>query len=136
MPPPQCKKQVQSLIGMVNYLSKFSAQLSELAEPIWELSKEKVPFNWGPEHDEAFHLIKKEIMAAPILAYYNPNKPMILQTDASCKGLGACLLQNEKPVYFASKALTEMQKGYMVIELESLVVAWAMEKVPPFLIWK
>ena len=25
MPPPQCKKQVQSLIGMVNYLSKFSA---------------------------------------------------------------------------------------------------------------
>ena len=82
MPPSQCKKQVQSFIGMINYLSKFSAQLSELAEPIWELSKEKVPFNWGPEHDSAFQLIKKEIMAAPILAYYNPNKPTILQTDA------------------------------------------------------
>ena len=54
---------------------------------------------------------------------------MVLQTDASCKGLGACLLQNEKPVYFASKALTEMQKGYVAIELESLVVAWAMEKI-------
>ena len=80
MPPPQCKKQAQSLIGMVNYLSKFSAQLSELAEPICELSKEKVPFNWGPEHDEAFRLIKKEITIAPILAYYNPNKPTILQT--------------------------------------------------------
>ena len=50
-------------------MSKFSAQLSELAEPIWELSKEKVPFNWGPEHDDAFRLIKKEIMVAPILAY-------------------------------------------------------------------
>ena len=74
---------------MVNYLSKFSAQLSELAKPIHELSKEKVPFNWGLEHDEAFCLIKKEITAAPILAYYNPNKPTILQTDASCKGLGA-----------------------------------------------
>ena len=34
MPPPQCKKQVQSFIGMINYLSKFSAQLSELEEPI------------------------------------------------------------------------------------------------------
>ena len=133
MPPSQCKKQVQSFIGMINYLLKFSAQLFELAKPIWELSKEKVPFNWGLEHDSAFQLIKKEIMVAPILAYYNPNKPTILQTDASCKGLGACLLQNEKPVYFASKALTEMQKGYVAIELESLAVAWAMEKFHHFL---
>ena len=133
MPPPQSKKQVQSFIGMVNYLSKFFARLSELAEPIRELVKERVPFNWGPEHDEAFNLIKKELTAAPILAYYNPKKLTVLQTDASCKGLGACLLQNEKPVYFASKALTEMQKGYVAIELESLVVAWAMEKFYHFL---
>ena len=70
-----------------------------------------------------FRLMKEEIMAAPILAYYNPNKPTILQMDASCKRLGACLLQNEKPVYFASKALTEMQKGYVAIELELLAVA-------------
>ena len=133
MPPPQCKKQVQSFIGMINYLSKFSAQLSELAKPIRELSKEKVPFNWGLEHDSAFQLIKEEIMVVQILAYFNPNKPTILQTDASCKGLGACLLQSEKPVYFASKALTEMQKGYVAIELESLAVAWAMEKFHHFL---
>ena len=72
-------------------------------------------------------------MVAPILAYYNPNKPTILQTDASCKGLGACLLQNEKPMYFASKALTETQKGYVVIELKSLAVTWAMEKFHHFL---
>ena len=58
MPPPNSKKQVQSFIGMVNYLSKFSTHLSELAECIWELSKEKVPFNWGPEHEESFKLVK------------------------------------------------------------------------------
>ena len=133
MPPPQSKKQVQTFIGMINYLSKFSAQLSELAEPIRELSKERVPFNLDPEHEEAFCLIKKEVTTAPILAYYNPNKPTVLQTEASCKELGACLLQNEKPVCFASKALTETQKGYMAIELESLVVAWAMEKFHHFL---
>ena len=57
----------------------------------------------------------------------------MLQTDASCKGLGACLLQNKKPVYFSSKALTEMQKGYVAIELESLAVTWAMEKFHHFL---
>ena len=72
-------------------------------------------------------------MVAPILAYYNPNKPTILQTDASYKGLGACLLQNEKPVYFASKALTEMQKGYVAIELELSAVVGAMENFHHFL---
>ena len=50
MPEPSCKKQVQSFIGMVNYLSKFSSRLSEPAKPIRELSKDKVPFNWDPEH--------------------------------------------------------------------------------------
>ena len=49
---------------------------------------------------------------------------MVLQTDASIKGLGACLMQLGKPVYFASKALTETQKGDVAIKLESLVVMW------------
>ena len=133
MPPPTCKKQVQSFIGMVNYLSKFSACLSELAEPIRELWKEKIPFNWGPENQESFKLVKKEIAPAPILAYYNPRKARVLQTDVSIKGLGAGLLQEERPVYFASKALTEVQTGCMAIELESLAVAWAMEKFHNFL---
>ena len=56
-----------------------------------------------------------------------------LQTDASIKGLGACLLQDSKPVYFASKTLTNAQKGYVVIELESLAVVWAMQKFLNFL---
>ena len=78
-------------------------------------------------------MIKKELVKAPILAYYNPNKEMVLQTDASIKGLGACLLQQGKSVYFTSKALTETQKGYVAIELESLAVAWVTEKFHHFL---
>ena len=67
--------------------------------------------------------MKNEIITAPILTYYDPKKITVLQTDASIKGLGACLLQDEKLVYFASKALTEAQQGYVAIELESLAVA-------------
>ena len=48
MPAPTSKKQVQSFIGMINYLSKFSARLSEIVEPIRELAKDKIPFKWGP----------------------------------------------------------------------------------------
>ena len=69
---------------MINYLSKFSTRLSELAEPIRELCKDKVPFNWGPEHQDAFKLMKREIATAPILAYFNPkNKLSYKLTQAS-----------------------------------------------------
>ena len=77
--------------------------------------------------------MKIESARAPVLAYYNPRKQTVLQTDTSIKGLGVCLLQEEKPVYIASKVLTEAQKGYVVIEIESLAVAWAMEKFHHFL---
>ena len=132
MPSPTNTKQVQSFIGMINYLSTFCPQLSKLAEPIRELSKDKVPFNWGSEHQDAFIQMKKEVASAPVLAYYNPKKKTTLQTDASIRGLGACLLQDSKPDYFANKALMVAQKGYVAIELESLAVAWANGKVPSF----
>ena len=92
-----------------------------------------MPFNWGPKHQEVFKQMKKEIVRAPILAYYNPKKETILQTDASIKGLSTYLLQEQRPVYFASKALTEIQRGYVAIEIESLAVAWAMKKLHHFL---
>ena len=72
--------------------------------------------------------LKKETVKSAILTYYDPNKETVLQTDISIKGLGACLMQHGKPVYFASKALTETKKGYVAIELGSLAVVWAMEK--------
>ena len=109
MPARSCKKEVQSFIGMINYLSKFSARLSEIVLPIRELAKDKVVFNWSPEHQAAFKLVKNEIATTLIHAHYDPKKTSVLQTDASINGLGACLLQDEKPVYFASKALTEAQ---------------------------
>ena len=83
IPAPTSKKQLQSFIGMIKYLSKFSARLSEIAEPIRELAKDKVPFNWGPKHQSVFTQMKPEIASAPILANYNPRKQTVLQTDTS-----------------------------------------------------
>ena len=58
----------------------------------------------------------------------------MLQTDASIKGLGACLLHEDKLVYLASTALTDAQKGYVVIELKPLAVPWAIEKLLHFFV--
>ena len=84
---PQDPKKRYSHLLVINYLSKFSPRLTELAEPIRELVKEKVPFNWGPEHEESFAMLKKEIIKAPVLAFYNPQKETVLQTDCKYKRL-------------------------------------------------
>ena len=87
MPSPSCKKEVQSFIGMINYLSKFSARLSELALPIRELAKDKVAFNLGLEHQAAFKLVKNEIIATPILAYYDQRRPQCYKQMPVSMGL-------------------------------------------------
>ena len=65
MPAPTCKMQVQSFIGMVNYLSKFLVRLLEIVEPIRELCKDKVPFNWGPEHQSSVQPNEKRDCQSP-----------------------------------------------------------------------
>ena len=57
---------------------------------------------------------------------------MTLQTDASKKGLGAVLLQNSKPVMFASRALTGSERNYQNLERECLAMIWGMESSTTF----
>ena len=95
--------------------------------------KKNAPYAWGPENNQAFEYIKNEIVQATILQYYDAKKETALQTDISIKGLGACLLQDGHPIYFASKSLQDAEHGYVAIELEALAVAWAMEKFHHFL---
>ena len=87
----------------------------------------------GPRAPSSLQLNKEGDHKCPDTSLLQPQKRKKLQTDASIKGLVACLLQEGKPVYFASKALTEAQKGYAAIGLESLVVVWAIEKFHHFL---
>ena len=68
--------------------------------------------------------------------YYNPKACMILQTHASKKRLGAVLLQNFKPVMFASRALTGRERSYQNFEHECLATIWGMEKFHYFLYGK
>ena len=133
MPKPVNLKDIQTFLGMVQYLSKFSPRIAEIAELLWDIMKKHAPFAWGPEHNHAFDSIKKEIVQAPILRYYDPKKEIVLQTDGSIKGLGTCLLQDRHPVYFASKLLQDAEHRYVTIEIEALTVAWAMEKFHHFL---
>ncbi|XP_060582493.1 uncharacterized protein K02A2.6-like [Ruditapes philippinarum] len=59
---------------------------------------------------------------APVLAYYDPKKPVTLQVDSSARGLGCTCLQDGKPIAFASKNLTPTERGYAQIEKETLAI--------------
>ena len=133
MPKPKDIKQLQSFLGMINYLNWYSPRLAEITSPLRDLTKDNVPFIWGPEHTNAFHAEKQEIAKAPLMAYYDPKKPTAVQTDASGYGIGCALLQTGKPVAYASKALQAHEQGYVALEREALAVAWALEKHHHFL---
>ena len=105
MPPPTDMEGVQRLNGFVNYLAKFLPKLSETMEPIRQLMRNDVPWNWAAAQQQAFEDVKKLVTNAPILSYYDSKKPLMIQCDASEKGLGAALLQEGQPIAFASRAL-------------------------------
>ena len=93
MTPPKTIQELKSFLGMVNYLSRFSPNLSNLDQPLRKLCKRDVMWTWDSEQQGAFEQIKNIMTTLPVLAYFDQAKDHIIQCDASKKGLGAVLLQ-------------------------------------------
>lgn len=133
MPHPTDAKAVQRFIGFVTYLAKFLPRLSEVCEPMRRLLDKDVMFHWLPKHDAAVQEIKRLVTAAPVLRYYEVTKLVTIQSDASQKGLGCCLLQDGQPVGFASRALTHTEQNYAQIEKECLSIVFACQRFHHYL---
>ena len=116
IPSPEDKKGIERMLGIVNYLAKFVPNMSTITKPIRELLRGDVEFQWGEAQEKAFQEVKDVLTKAPILAYYDVRKPAKVTCDASKCGLGAALLQDDKPVAFASRALTDAEKRFAQIE--------------------
>ena len=120
MPRPTDAKGVQTFLGCVNYLLQFIPNLSEVTEPLRQLTQtEKFEFAWQSRQEEAFAEIKRLLTRTPTLAYFDQSRPIIIQTDASNFGLGGVLLQEGKPVAYTSHTLSKTEQNYL--EYSSLV---------------
>ena len=128
LPKPTNIKDLQTILGMVNYLHRFTPKLSIISAPLRDLCKKDTVFVWGPEHDKAFADIKSEISKGTTLRYYNPKEPLALQVDASSRGLGTALIQSGGLIAYASKALTETECRYSNIEREMLAIVYGLER--------
>ena len=80
------------------------------------------------EHQKAFDSVKETIATSATLAYFDSSKPVIIQTDASKRGVGAKLLQDGRPLAYAIKSLTETESNYCNIDREMLGIVFGLER--------
>ena len=113
---------------MVTYLSPFICSLSTLTAPLWELLRKDAYFIWNASYEAAFQWVKQAIISNTTFRYFDPSLPVTIQVDASQVGLGTALLQDNKPIAFASKALTNAECRYANMEREMLAVVFGVER--------
>ena len=75
--------------------------------------------------------IKATLVSEPVLKYFDVNKDILLQTDASKGGLGAVLLQQSQPVANASRALNNAEQRYPQIDKELLAIVLVVKSSIP-----
>ena len=119
---------VQWIMGTVGYLAKFLLRLSEVSQPLRQLTEKGIEFLWDKVHDRAFSRIKEMVTAPPLLKYYEREKDLVIQCGASEGGLGAALLQDGRPLAYASRALTAAERNYAQIEKELLAIVFSTER--------
>ena len=91
-----------------------------------------------PECQETFENIKKTLTSDLSLIHYDPTLDIIVASDASSYGIGACILHklpngSRKAVAHASRSLLPAEKQYSQIEKEALGIIFAVTKFLKYL---
>ncbi|GJR65605.1 putative reverse transcriptase domain-containing protein [Tanacetum coccineum] len=92
-----------------------------------KLTQKKVAFEWGDKQEAAFQTLKHKLCSIPILALPQGAEKFIVYSDASHKGLGAVLMQNEKVLAYALRQLKIHEKKYTTYDLELGAVVFALK---------
>ena len=85
-------------------------------------------WNWSKSCEDAFQKVKKLILEDTVLTYFDEDKALTQQVDSSKEGLGAALIQNGKPIEYASRLLTSAERNWAQIEKELLSVLFGLER--------
>ena len=119
---PNNRKQLRSFIGMINYYRDMWKGRAEMLAPLTALTSDNVPFKWTQIQSDAFKRVKDALSKEVLLTYPDFSKPFDIHTDASDTQLGAVISQNNMPVAFYSRKLTNTQRNYTTTERELLAI--------------
>lgn len=130
---------VRSFLGICGYYRHFIRNFAEISSPLSALTSEKVKFERTEEAQSAFEELKQALVDALVLAYPDFDKPFVVETDASGRGVGAVLAQKKDdghvhPTNFASRSLNSAERNYFACEREALVVIFAIRKFRVYLL--
>ncbi|XP_050121406.1 uncharacterized protein LOC126599102 [Malus sylvestris] len=114
--PPINKMQLQRLLGKINFLRRFIANLAGKIQSLTPLLKLKdtKSFEWGPPYQKAFDSIKAYLTSPPVLVPPQKGKPLKLYISTSEKSIESLLAQTnegrkEQAVYYLSRILTKVE---------------------------
>jgi hypothetical protein len=89
----------------------------------------KRPRHWDSIHQTAFDDVKTTIGKEVVLAYPDFSKPFDIYTDAFTKQLGAVITQDNRPIAFFSRKLSDTQSKYTVTKLELLAIVETLKEI-------
>ena len=131
-PVPRRVKDVQSFLGFANFYRRFIKGYSELSAPLTFLTQKTTSWTWTMDCEEAFNTIKRAFTSAPTLKHWDPDSPLVLETNASDLALAAILsIQTEgniHPIAFHSRSLHTAELNYDVHDKELLAIVEAFKK--------
>jgi hypothetical protein len=125
--PPKSAHQIRSFLGLTGYYHRFIPDFSRIAKPMTELLKKGVKFVWSEACDKAFHTLREHLTSAPVLTQPNMTKLFEVFCDASGTDLGCVLMQENRVIAYASRALRPHKKNYPIHDLELAAVIHALK---------
>lgn len=141
IPPPRTIKEVQSLLGKVNYLRRFIANAAGKMKPLTKLLKGKIgpDIEWGPEQDEALEVIKHSLINPPVLVPPRPDKRLKLYLASSDVAISCLLAQDwddgkERAIYYLSKTLAGPELNYHFAEKLCFSLVYACTKLEHYIL--
>ena len=127
-PTPKSVKDIQSFLGFANFYRRFISNYSGIVRPMTQLTRKDVPFEWSPKCQAAFDSLKSAFTSAPILAHFQPEHQIIVETDASDYAVAAILSQIDPdtgevhPVAFHSRTMQPAELNYEIYDKELLAI--------------
>lgn len=126
-PIPVNVKEVRGFLRIAGYYRKFVKGFGLISRPLTDPLKKNTVFRWTELEQSAFDTLKAALVSAPVLALPDFAKEFVVETDASDKGIGAVLMQDQHRIAFLSKSLGPHSQALSTYEKEGLAILLAVD---------
>ncbi|KAF4687890.1 hypothetical protein FOZ63_002070, partial [Perkinsus olseni] len=129
---PTGKTQLKAFLGLSGYYRDHIRDYASRTFHLRRLTRDNVSWRWSAIEQSEFDDIKNSLSDS-VLVHPDFKRPFIVQADGSSRGLGAALCQlddngRERPVKFASRALSAAESKWSTEQIELLAILWAVER--------